>query len=58
MLDENLGSFSMRRPSSAWKDSSASIRERFGTQFSEPYSNTGSMQLSTMLRDDRGFRRP
>ena len=58
MLDENLGSFCTRRPSSARKDSSACNREQFSTQFSDPYSKTGSMQLSTMLRDDRGFGRP
>ena len=58
VLDENLGNFSTGRPSSAWKDSSASIKERFSIQFSEPYSKTGSMQFSTMLRHDRRFRRP
>ena len=58
VLDKNLGSFSTHHPSSAWKDSSAWNREWFSTQFSDPYSKTGSMQLSTMLQDDRGFRRP
>ena len=55
VLDENLGSFSTRHLSYAWKDSSACNREQFSTQFSDPYSKTGSMQLSTMLRDDRGL---
>ena len=54
----NLGSFSTRRPSSAWKDSSASNSEELSTQYSEPYNRIGIMQLSMMLRDDSGLSRP
>ena len=50
VLDNNLNT---RWPSSAWKDSSASCKERFSTQFSEPYRYS-SIQLSTVLHDDKG----
>ena len=58
VLDEKLGSCNTRRPSSAWKDSSASSKEWRGTLFLEPYSRTRCIQLSTILHDDKGFRRP
>ena len=54
VLEVNLGSFNTRRPSSAWKDSSAYNSEWLSTQFSEP----GIMQLSMMLRDNSGLSSP
>ena len=56
VLDANLGSFRIRCPSSASKDSSKFNSEELSTHISEPYSRTGRMQLSMMLHDDRGLR--
>ena len=54
-LKENFGSFRTRRPSSAWKELSASNREWLSTQFSDPDNRTGMMQLSIILREDSGL---
>ena len=53
-----LGTRSMRHPISCWKLSRALRDVESSSQVSLPYSNTGMIQVSKMLLEDRGFKSP
>ena len=58
LFEVNFGSFRMRFPSSAWKDSRVERSVEFNIHDSEPYMRTGRIQHSTKLRDERGLSKP
>ena len=58
LLDVHFGDFRICFRSFDWNDSSFESSDTFSIQDSDPYMRTGSTQLSTILLEERGFKRP